>query len=101
MQELTRVIAQALVDAPEQVNITTSASEHTQILNLRVGQGDTGKIIGRQGRTISAFRTVLNAVAAKEKKRVILEIVDNDEHPARSTPRLRLVQVEHRRVASV
>jgi hypothetical protein len=77
MQELAKMIAQALVDEPDQVNVTISASGHTMILNLRVGQGDAGKIIGKQGRTVSAFRTILNAVAAKEKKRVILEISDD------------------------
>jgi len=85
----------------EQVRIATSASGHTRILNLRVGPGDAGRIIGRQGRTINAIRTILNAAAAKEKQRVILEIVDNDEHPARSTPRLRTIRVEHHRVAAL
>jgi hypothetical protein len=89
MQELTKMIARALVDAPEQVNVTSYASGHTMILNLRVGQGDAGKIIGRQGRTVNAFRTVLNAVAAKEKKRVILEIADDQSQlgqPANQPP---------------
>jgi predicted RNA-binding protein YlqC (UPF0109 family) len=67
MQELTKMIAQALVDAPEQVNVTSSATGHRMMLNLRVVQGDAGKIIGKQGRAVNAFRAILNAVAAKEK----------------------------------
>jgi uncharacterized protein len=77
MEEITRTIAQALVDAPEEVSVTVTESDHTSILRLQVGHGDAGKIIGRQGRTADAFRTILKAVAAKEKRRVILEIVDD------------------------
>jgi predicted RNA-binding protein YlqC (UPF0109 family) len=98
VQELTKMIAQALVDAPQQVSVTTSTSGHTFILNLKVGRGDAGKIIGKQGRTISAFRTILNAVAAREKKRVILEIADDDEHRARLTAGPRIVREAYRRM---
>jgi predicted RNA-binding protein YlqC (UPF0109 family) len=77
MEEITKTIAQALVDAPEDVSVTISGTNHTSILRLRVGYGDAGKIIGRQGRTADAFRTILNAVAAKGKRRVILEIADD------------------------
>jgi predicted RNA-binding protein YlqC (UPF0109 family) len=80
MEEITKTIAQALVDAPEDVSVTVIESDHTSILRLRVGDGDAGKIIGKQGRTADAFRTILKAVAAKEKRRVILEIVDDFPH---------------------
>lgn len=80
MEELTKTIAQVLVDAPEDVSVTITESNHTSILRLRVGYGDAGKIIGKHGRTANAFRTILYAVAAKEKKRVILEI-SNDTPP--------------------
>lgn len=86
MKKLTQSIAQALVDAPEQVEVAMVEGGHTLILKLRVGQGDAGKIIGRQGRTINAFRTILNAVAAKEKRRVILEIADDEKTPDRLIP---------------
>lgn len=90
MKGITQKIAQALVDDPEQVNLSVIESGHTSILRLRVGQGEAGKIIGRRGRTIEAFRTILNAVAAKEKKRVILEIADDEDPSERSMPRPRL-----------
>lgn len=77
MEKITKAIAQALVDVPENVSVTVAESNHTSILRLRVGYGDAGKIIGKQGRTAKAFRTILNAIAAKEKKRVILEIMDD------------------------
>lgn len=77
MKEITIAIAQALVDNPEEVSVAMIDSEHTSILKLSVGNGEAGKIIGKQGRTADALRTILNAVAAKEKKRVILEVVDD------------------------
>ncbi len=77
MKEITETIAQALVDAPEDVSVTVTESHHTAILRLRVGYGDAGKVIGKQGRTANALRTILNAVAVKNKKRVLLEIIDD------------------------
>lgn len=82
MDELTKAIAQALVDVPEDVSVTVTESDHTSILRLQVGYGDAGKIIGKQGRTANAFRTILKAVAAKEKKRAILEILDDSPPPS-------------------
>jgi hypothetical protein len=91
MKEITKAIAQALVDNPEEVAVAMIDSEHTSILKLSVGNGEAGKIIGKQGRTADALRTILNAVAAKEKKRVILEVVDDQNFPSRlmhsETPR--------------
>ena len=69
------------------------------ILRLRVGYGDVGKIIGKQGRTINAFRTILKSAAAKEKKRVILEIADDGEKPHRVVVRRRLFNGEGSRAA--
>ena len=80
MEEIAMVIAQALVDVPEEVSVSAVESSHTTILRLRVGHGEAGKIIGKQGRTANAFRTILNAVAAKGKKRVILEVLDDSPH---------------------
>jgi uncharacterized protein len=83
MKEITIAIAQALVDNPEEVSVAMIDSEHTSILKLSVGNGEAGKIIGKQGRTADALRTILNAVAAKEKKRVILEVVDDQNFSPR------------------
>jgi uncharacterized protein len=80
MKEFTMTIAQALVDDPEKVAVAKIDSELTSLLKLRVGNGEAGNIIGRQGRTADALRTLLNAVAAKEKKRVILEVVDDSNY---------------------
>lgn len=77
MKELTEMIAQALVDKPELVNVKTVDSGFTTILHLSAGTGETGKIIGKKGRTADAMRTILNAVASKEKRRVVLEIGDD------------------------
>lgn len=76
MKEIIERIAQALVDQPELVTVTEILGTHTSILELKVDRTDIGKIIGKQGRTANALRTLLGAVSAKEKKRVMLEIVD-------------------------
>lgn len=69
-------IAQALVDHPEQVNVTEVEGEQTTVLELRVAKEDIGKVIGKQGRTARAMRTILSAASAKIKKRAVLEIVE-------------------------
>jgi predicted RNA-binding protein YlqC (UPF0109 family) len=76
MKEIIERIAQALVDQPDLVTVTEIVGKHTSILDLKVDRTDIGKVIGKQGRTASALRTILSAVSAKEKTRVILEIVD-------------------------
>ena len=76
MKTLLKQIAEALVDQPEEVQVTELRGETTVILELRVLQEDVGKIIGKQGRTAQALRTILSAVAAKLRKRVVLEIID-------------------------
>lgn len=75
MKELIERIAQALVDQPGLVTVTEIIGEHTSILELKVDRTDIGKVIGKQGRTANALRTILSAVSAKEKKRIMLEIV--------------------------
>jgi predicted RNA-binding protein YlqC (UPF0109 family) len=64
------------VDHPESVAVTEVGGDHAALLELKVGNGDTGKVIGKQGRTVNALRTILSAVAAKQKKRMKLEIID-------------------------
>ena len=76
MKEIVEVIARALVDEPEDVSVTVIGGGHTSILELKVAQGDIGKIIGREGRTADALRTIVNAVSAKARKRAVLEIVE-------------------------
>ncbi len=75
MREFLEFIAKHLVDKPEDVKITMEDRENRVIFRLQVGQGDVGKIIGRRGRTANAMRVLLSAVAAKEGKRAVLEIL--------------------------
>lgn len=76
MKDLVRVVACALVDRPDQVEVIEVTGGTTSVIELRVAKEDVGKIIGRQGHTANAIRTILNGVAAKLKKRVVLEIVE-------------------------
>jgi len=75
MKELLEYIATALVDEPDQVNVQQVESERLIVLELRVAPGDMGKVIGKQGRIAKAIRTVVNAAAVKDNKRVVVEIV--------------------------
>jgi predicted RNA-binding protein YlqC (UPF0109 family) len=76
MRELVEHIAKALVDDMENVQVTEIEGEHVTVLELRVAQADIGKVIGKQGRTARAIRTILNANATKLKKRAVLEIIE-------------------------
>lgn len=76
MKDLIDIIAKALVDFPEQVDITQVEGEKTTVLELRVAKEDLGKVIGKQGKTARAMRTILNANATKLKKRAVLEIIE-------------------------
>ena len=76
MKNLISYIAQALVDHPEQVSVREVEGGQTSVLELTVAKEDIGKVIGKQGRTARAMRTILNAASAKIKKRVVLEIVE-------------------------
>ncbi len=76
LKELVLVMARALVDAPEKVEVYETAGEQTTVLELRVAKEDVGKVIGKQGKTARAMRTILSAAATKLRKRSILEIVD-------------------------
>lgn len=76
MKELIKYIVQALVDYPEQIDISETVGEQSTVLEIKVAKEDMGKIIGKQGRTAQAMRTILNAVSAKVKKRTIMEIID-------------------------
>lgn len=76
MKDLIDVIAKALVDFPEQVEINEVIGDKTTVLELRVAKEDLGKVIGKQGKTARAMRTILNANATKLKKRAVLEIIE-------------------------
>ena len=76
MKELIKYIAQAMVDHPEQVEVSEVESRQVSVLELKVAKADTGKIIGKQGRNVRAIRTILGAASAKLKKRMILEIIE-------------------------
>ena len=76
MRELVEQIAKALVDDMERVNVTEVQGENVTVIELRVGPGDLGKVIGKQGRTARAIRTILNANATKLRRRAILEILE-------------------------
>jgi len=76
MKEMVELIAQALVDHPEQVNVKEIEGSQATVIELRVADGDLGKVIGKQGRTARAIRAVLNASGTKLKKRFVFEILE-------------------------
>ncbi len=76
MKELIEYIAKALVDMPESVQVREVEGEQTSVLELKVAKEDIGKVIGKQGRTARAMRTILGAAATKAKKRTVLEILE-------------------------
>jgi uncharacterized protein len=73
---LILMIAKSLVDKPDEVNLQEVIGEKTTVLELRVAKEDLGKVIGKQGKTARAIRTILNATATKLKKRAVLEIIE-------------------------
>ena len=80
MQEFIESVVKQLVDKPDEVNVEAVESEQTVIYELTVGDGDYGKVIGKRGRNISAIRTILVAINAKEGgKRARLEVIDTNE----------------------
>ena len=77
MKELVEIIAKSLVDLPDEVFVTMIEGEQTSIIELKVAEKDRGKVIGKQGRTARAMRTILIAAAsAKHGKRIVLEIIE-------------------------
>ena len=76
MKDLIAEIVKALVDQPEEVSVNEIGGSQTTVLELRVAKTDMGKVIGKQGRTAQAIRTILSAAAGKTRKRYILEIVE-------------------------
>ncbi len=76
MKVLVEDIARSLVDHPDQVQVSEVEGEQTTVLELRVDPADLGKVIGKQGRTARAMRTLLGAAGTKQNKRVLLEILE-------------------------
>jgi len=76
LKDLIAYIAKSLVDSPEKVEVKEVSGEQTTVLELKVAPEDLGKIIGKQGKTAKAIRTILGASAAKLRKRAVLEILE-------------------------
>lgn len=76
MKEIVQSIVKAIVDNPEDVDIREVEGEKTTVIELRVNQSDLGKVIGKQGRTARAMRTILNAAGIKSGKKIVLEILE-------------------------
>jgi len=76
MKEFVEFIAKHLVDKPEEVQVTEIDGERTVVYELRVGDGDLGKVIGKRGQTAKSIRTLLAAASAKSGKRAVLEILE-------------------------
>ncbi len=76
LKELVELMARALVDSPEQVSVEAVEEDAALVLRLRAASADIGRVIGKQGRTAKAMRTLLHAIAARSKRRAILEILE-------------------------
>ena len=76
LRALIEYLAKALVDLPAQVNVKCIEGEQTTVIELKVAKEDLGKVIGKQGRTARAIRTILNGASTKLKKRTVLEIIE-------------------------
>ena len=76
LKELVEFMAKALVDSPDQVKVAEIEGEKTSVIELSVAKDDLGKVIGKQGRTARAMRTILSAASTKVKKRAVLEIIE-------------------------
>jgi predicted RNA-binding protein YlqC (UPF0109 family) len=76
MKDLIAYIAKALVDKPEKVVVTEIEGQQTSVIELKVAKEDLGKVIGKQGRTALAMRTILRGASTKIKKRSVLEIIE-------------------------
>ena len=76
LKELINYVSKALVDMPEHVEVNEVVGEQTTVIELKVDKTDLGKVIGKQGRTARALRTILNAASTKLRKRSVLEIIE-------------------------
>ena len=76
MKDLIEFLVRALVDRPDQVSVDSYEEDDATVLELSVAEDDTGQVIGRRGRTITALRTVMRAVGASQDRRVLVDLVD-------------------------
>jgi predicted RNA-binding protein YlqC (UPF0109 family) len=76
VKDLVEYLARALVDDPDAVKVDAFDEDGAEVYELSVAEDDVGKVIGRGGRTVNAFRCVLRACAAKQDKRILLDVVD-------------------------
>jgi len=76
MKQFIENIVKALVDNPDQVSVSEVEGERTTVYELRVGEGDLGKVIGKKGKTAGAIRILISAASAKKGKRAMLEILE-------------------------
>jgi uncharacterized protein len=76
LRDLIDYVSKSLVDMPEEVDVNEIVGEQTTVIELKVDKTDLGKVIGKQGRTARALRTILNAASTKLKKRSVLEIIE-------------------------
>ena len=76
LRDLVHVVVTYLVDEPSAVQVTERSGEHTTVFEVIVAKGDVGKVIGKQGRIVTSVRTILSAAGAKQRKRVVLEIIE-------------------------
>ncbi|KUJ96569.1 KH domain-containing protein [Desulfonauticus submarinus] len=76
LKDLIEYIAKSLVDNPDAVKVSEIEGEQTSVIELKVAKEDLGKVIGKQGRTARAMRTILSAASTKAKKRAVLEIIE-------------------------
>ena len=77
MKELVEFLAQQLVNNPEAVDVKETQGDTASVLEVRVAKEDLGRVIGKQGRTAKSIRTILNAVASRTSRKVVLEIVED------------------------
>lgn len=76
MEDLLAYLARGLVDRPDEVSVESFEEDDALVLELRVAEDDTGKVIGRNGRTVNAIRTVMRACGARQDQRVLVDVVD-------------------------
>ena len=78
MKDLVQYLARSLVSNPDAVEITESENDGTTVLQLKVAKEDLGRVIGKQGRTAKSMRTLLNAAASRDNRRILLDIVEEN-----------------------
>jgi predicted RNA-binding protein YlqC (UPF0109 family) len=76
LKDVTETLVRTLVDNPEQVHISTIDGAQSSLVEIRVSKTDLGQIIGRQGQIVEALRSILKSVAAKDRKRVVVDVID-------------------------